>query len=641
MSNSGSGSAYKHTPAFISRFAAAYNDIESYPGLDDVAAELEISYQTVRNYAREIRRQCEDQGVECPLISRRLMAKPSVDKPVKPEKPSAIDQAHSRADRIRTDMSGLFQSSAYPVVNPEALVIEPKFAKRYDALVGDYVQVAGQPRAWLTDTLRVAPISDARGRRLIFTGAQNEAQVHEDFWLNLLAYAEAIDAEIVVGPWTYETNWWDENNPFARDYDPALREHLCFGQLEIGDNFVFCGEMNTLPTAPQPIADLTAYTRGRWGVFPHAKLQLLSVPSTDPNKQAHQVMTTGAVTRPKVIPRKAGIKSIFHHIYGATVVEFDEEGDVFCRQINATEDGSFYDLDAYVSDARVSYGHAVRAVTFADVHLAKLGSRNSLATFGFDQKTGLQAPDSILVELQPEHIFLEDLHDNEKGSHHRKDDVHFHYEMAVRDRDTVEDEVIKAADFLLKILDQPAIPKIHVVESNHDVHLERYVREGRYREDGGHNLEFGLKLDLAYTEYRKAVAKCLDNETSTPKFSLLEWAVRYIAGADLDPVHWIYDGNDSFVLDGIEVGHHGHRGSNGGFGTPSGFAKLGRRMTIGDKHSPQILDGVYVAGSMELQHGYNKGPSGWAVTHVVQYPNGKRTLVTLQKGKWRAPRNVV
>jgi hypothetical protein len=143
-----------------------------------------------------------------------------------------------------------------------------------------------------------------------------------------------------VGPWTYETQWWSENNPTSRAYDMILSDHLCFGQMAVGDRFVFCGEMNTLPTANRPISDLVTYSRGRWAVFPHAKLQLKAVPSTDPLAQAHQVMTSGAVTLPKVIARKAGVKSIFHHIIGATLVEFDRDGDLFCRQINAMEDGA-------------------------------------------------------------------------------------------------------------------------------------------------------------------------------------------------------------------------------------------------------------------------------------------------------------
>ena len=53
-------------------------------------------------------------------------------------------------------------------------------------------------------------------KNFIFTGAQNDAPIHEEFWVNLKAYAAYINAEIVVGPWTYETQWWAENNPTAR-----------------------------------------------------------------------------------------------------------------------------------------------------------------------------------------------------------------------------------------------------------------------------------------------------------------------------------------------------------------------------------------------------------------------------------------
>jgi hypothetical protein len=58
-------------------------------------------------------------------------------------------------------------------------------------------------------------------------------------------------------------------------------------------------------------------------------------------------------------------------------------------------------------------------------------------------------------------------------------------------------------------------------------------------------------------------------------------------------------------------------------------------MSIGDKHSPEIMDGVYVSGVMNLKMATTRGLSGWAVTHILQYADGKRTLVTLQNGKWR------
>src|SRR5690606_6220174 len=149
-------------------------------------------------------------------------------------------------------------------------------------------------------TLRVAPVSVSKNKTFLFTGAQNDAAIHEEFWENLKTYAEFTGAQIVVGPWTYETSWFNENSTSARSYDERILDYIAFGQMAIGENFIFAGEMNTLPTASRPISDLVTYSRGRWAVFPHAKLQLKSVPSTDPKSQAHQVMTTGAVTRPKV-----------------------------------------------------------------------------------------------------------------------------------------------------------------------------------------------------------------------------------------------------------------------------------------------------------------------------------------------------
>jgi hypothetical protein len=71
-------------------------------------------------------------------------------------------------------------------------------------------------------------------------------------------------------------------------------------------------------------------------------------------------------------------------------------------------------------------------------------------------------------------------------------------------------------------------------------------------------------------------------------------------------------------------------------GSIAGIVRIGRKISIGDKHSPEIMDAVYVAGTMELQHGHNKGPSSWCASNIVQYQNGKRALVTMQNAKWRA-----
>jgi hypothetical protein len=554
-----------------------------------------------------------------------------------------------RAKTLSAEVTELITRSKYPVINPEAVIVDTPMLRSWSAKHHRYVEKEGKPRTWMVETLRVAPYRDPRGKNFIFTGAQNDALLHEEFWVNLKAYAAYINAEIIVGPWTYETQWWSENDPQAREYAPELAEHLCFGQMKIGGNFVFCGEMNTLPTASQPISDLVTYSRGRWAVFPHAKRQLKSVPSNDPNVQAHQVMTSGACTRPKIIPRKAGVKSLFHQVVGATVVQFDEDGDVFCRQITADDDtGAFYDLDAYVANAEVTTGHRARAVTLPDLHVRKMDQANCMAIFGWDMRGGRsQYRNSMIDVLDPENLIGHDIFDNEARNHHHVHDNAYSYEMAIRGRDSVEEEVDQCGRFLLTAVGlSDLMPMVTVgdrtfvvAEGNHDIALEKYAREGRYRNDGK-NVRFGMQLEDAYLDYVERRSIAIDNDQPVPRFSTLEHAIRLKYPQLGERVVWCHDGY-SHLIDGIEVGNHGFRGANGAKGTVAGFARAGRKMSIGDKHSPEIMEGVYVAGVINLRHGYNKGLSGWAVTVIIQYPDGKRSLLTLQKGKWRPGRRVV
>ena len=82
---------------------------------------------------------------------------------------------------------------------------------------------------------------------------------------------------------------------------------------------------------------------------------------------------------------------------------------------------------------------------------------------------------------------------------------------------------------------------------------------------------------------------------------------------------------------------HGHLGANGARGGANGFAKMGRKANVGHSHSAGIHDGIYTAGtSSDLDLRYNSGPSSWSHSHIVTYPNGKRAIITIWKGRWRA-----
>ena len=611
------------------KFLKAYNDKRAYATIEDVAAALDISSKTVVNRAAIHRKHFSSFPAFTPGIIQREGTPAVKTAPEAKPAPNPREHADVRARRLHDEITTLLQRSRYPVTNPEVVQVDSYVRDTYKRAAGFEV-IESTPKTWLNGKLTVAPVLDARNRKFLFTGAQNDAIVHGDFWRNLKTYAKEIDAELIVGPSTYETQWWSESNPTARSYAKELTEHLCFGAMEIGDSFVFCGEVNILATAQRPLGGLETYSGNRWAVFPHSHLQLRSIPSTDPDRQSHQVMTSGFCTIPKFIPRKAGNVSIFHHIIGATIVEFDADGDIFCRQINADEDGSFYDLDAFVKSGRVTRNNAVKGIVFGDIHFAKLDPVNAFAAFGLG--FGKPAPNSMLGALRPETIFLHDIHDQRWGNHHRVNDGHENFLISAIGANSIYDEVYGVGTFLTELAAYNT--NIVVVESNHDLALNRYIKEGRYRNDGV-NLRFGLQLESAMVEQKLVEARAEVSSVSAPKFSLLETALRGEFGVGLDNIKWAYDGS-SFKLGSVECGHHGFRGANGSRGTVEGFAKFGVKMTIGDKHSPAILDGVYCAGAMKLQQGYNVGPSSWAIAHVVQYPNDKRSIVTFQKGKWRA-----
>ena len=608
-------------PSGIS-LSQADRDLIERSGLRAAARHLGLSYSTLWHHVRTAK-----------------AALSTVDAPplVPGDEVDSLPPPGTRASLFQAELRDLMTRGRWPLVNPDAITVKSTWKQRYSAKEGVYKPIEAAPQTRLSDTPRVAPITDYRGKAFLLTGAQNDAELHQPFWRNLKAYAAAIDAEIVVGPWTYETSWFNENDPAARSYAAEIAPHLCYGQLEIGSDFIFAGEINILPTANSPLSGLKSYSRGRWGVFPHSKVALESLPSTDPSVQARQIMTTGAVTKPCVIPRLAGEKSLFHHCIGATLVEFDLEGRVFCHQINAEDSGRFQHFDAVVDKGRVTYGHRVETIVFADIHTDKAGTKNAVSSFGYDPITRGVFQGSLMDHLRPRKVFVHDLHDHAWGSHHRVGDIGFSYQAAVRGRTSVKAEIERDADLLIGL--KRPWSSVVVVESNHDLALERYVKEGRHRGDGINAL-YGTELEVAYLRHKQAEGLALEAHRKPKRWSMLEHAIREMKGKAVAHVEWAYDG-ESYVVGAVEHGHHGFRGVNGAKGSPTAFAGLAEKMSGADGHGPVIKDGFYRAGSLELQHGYNRGPSTWAVTHIIQYPSGKRTLVTLQEGRWRADRGRV
>lgn len=464
----------------------------------------------------------------------------------------------------------------------------------------------------------------------LFTSAQNNTNFHNEFWENLIAFKEYLGAELHVSRFTYKKNglsslatkgkkkrsdeedmWWDKRiAPYQSD-----------GRIQIAPGIVWCGDMDILPTAVRPLSGLDSYTGRDSGIFPHTKIALESVASNKHDGTKFNY-TTGAVTLRNYIQRKAGMKAEFHHCYSALLVEVDSDGTWFARHINADETGAFYDLDRLAKGNRVSTGHRAAGIYWGDGHDAEKDDVACWLAFGVG---------GIKHTLRPKQDHIGDVISFKSRSHHEMKDPHLMYLRKCQGLGNVEQEVRNASEFIEGMSLYYQDCKTILVYGNHERHLGRWLKEQDGRFDTT-NAKYWSRLQFEVFNY-------IENHKEEPNY--LQIALYCTNIVPKDNVRFLVEDESVIVCPdhggGIECGMHGDRGPNGSRGTAIGLSKLGRKICIGDKHSAQILDGVYIAGTFSrLDTDWTHGPSSWSHSHIVIYPNGKRAIITCYDGKWRA-----
>lgn len=506
------------------------------------------------------------------------------------------------------------------------------YQRKLEAMGGRDKPLAGGGNGF--QTKRFALPKKGAVKRYILTCAQNNTYVHGAAWMNLKALAAHYDAQIMVSRFAYNKNAFaqlksskpGQNAPANEDlwYDHELDGYFSDERIKLAPTLVWCGESNISPTAVRPLSGLEGYTGRRSAIFPHTKIALTSVASGK-SEGVKLLYTTGTITQKNYVQRKAGLKAEFHHTYGALLVEVNSKGKWYARQLNASgSNGTIYDLDLCADGGEVTSGHRVEAITFGDIHTAQLDP--AVADLGWGARE-----DSMMNVLRPKEVFVHDLVDFRARNHHDRGNPHLNFEKYVEGEDSVREELQKSVALIedMRYTNNHQHAEIVVVQSNHDNALLRWLREADYRQDPPNA--------LVYLTCQKRVYESIADRDDN--FHLLEWILRELGCST--SVQFLRE-DESYIIcpdkgDGIECGMHGHEGANGSRGTPIGFNRMGRRANIGHSHSACIIDGVFVAGtSTTLDVGYNTGPSSWTQSHIVTYPNGKRSIVTMYDGAWRA-----
>jgi hypothetical protein len=453
------------------------------------------------------------------------------------------------------------------------------------------------------------------GRAFILTSAQSGTKLFTPFWDNLKAFARLKGAEILVSRYRYNISQQqakqsktDATASSADWYAPEIEPYACDRRVRLCDGLIFAGDMNILPTATDPLSGLDSFTGIESCIFPHAKIALKSIATAmdDPRKKNY---TTGTVTLSNYIQRKAGQKAEFHHAYGALFVEIDDDGDFFVRQLNAGHDGAFFDLDVRVRDGKIGRAR-IAAFSAGDIHARNIDPVVKDATWG---------EGGLVDTLRPERQFLGDILDFESRSHHNT--LFDSYRLHVAGGDSVEGEI---EDTFRCVADMTR-PwcQTYVKKANHDEHLERWLREANFKTD--------LLNAPFYLEAMAAVLRAI--REGDKEFDLLQWALARVGEIDVT----FLPRNQSFIVAGIDMGQHGDLGPNGSRGTPRNISRTGRKANIEHSHSAQIVDGAYQAGtSTRLDLSYVRGPSSWSHCHIITDENGKRQIIEIKNGKWKA-----
>lgn len=455
--------------------------------------------------------------------------------------------------------------------------------------------------------------ADTLQKRYIVTSALNDCPLHKPFFNNLVAYAKAIDAELLVIPVKYKNpNAFNNKDDKEATWPAEMQPYMVFKSKRLAKGLKLCADVPISGTAAIPLTGLDTITGGDSGIFGHAQVQLSCIPT--PHKKLPKVLTTcGSISKPVYSNSKAGVKAKHHHSLAAVVVEATKKG-FHLRHVQGESNGRFYDLDKCVHGEKVTNGHRAESVTLGDEHVIFADPDVVKATFYGD--------DSICAVLRPKNLVRHDVLDMYSGSHHHRGNYVTNYAKHHSGVNNVKQELDITIDHLARTL--PKDCNQYIVGSNHHDHLDRWLSEAAPDNDP----ENALLFHTLRTEILKSTRM-------TPYGS-----------SAINPFEWYSRGKlkrtkflgrmESLVFKGIEHSMHGDVGPNGARGSARNLSRIGIKSNIGHSHTPCIFQGVFQSGlAAFLNLEYSVGPSSWLHTHTVVYANGKRTLINIIDGRWR------
>lgn len=458
------------------------------------------------------------------------------------------------------------------------------------------------------DVIEESPIFKAAQQKVaeqkqtfLISWAQNATPIHKNFFKNLKAYAEDLDAgiHIIAGRYSNPTSvfadkdqdWWD----------PKVVPFLDAARHNIHPLLQILSDVKIPPTGATPLTGLNSITGLESCIVGHPRQQVKSLPILNgyPSKL---LLSTGAATVANYTDSKSGKKGEFHHSIGFVIVELD--GDIFhIRQVSADDKGNFYDLFKRVKNGKVMDNEeGAEVAVLGDIHIAHNDERATDVTF------------KLLDKMKPKHTMLHDIIDCESISHHEENDP---FRIMQKEENGTGD-LKKELEIMLKWVKDRLKYNLVVVRSNHDDFLDRWLKTADWRKARNKRMFlFGAQI--------------LANQPIAQQKGVISFLIEDSFGDQVKTLGL----DDSYRVLDWELGVHGHVGANGSRGSANQYKQMNTKMITGHTHSPSRQDGHICVGTLsKLRVGYNKGASSWMHANALIYPDGKAQLIYIIKGKY-------
>lgn len=435
----------------------------------------------------------------------------------------------------------------------------------------------------------------------IVTWEQNNTPIHQNLWKNILKYKEYLGAElsVILGRYKNPTSIFSDKD--VETWNEVTRPYWDANRHDIHPFLTIISDVKVQPTATNPLTGLESMTGETTTIVGHPKMWLKSVPVLEGHPKKI-LLTTGAITVPNYVDSKAGKRGEMHHKLGFVIVEVKDDDVFFIRQVEADEHGNFIDLFHELNDGELSILDTAEALVWGDTHV------NSLNIEILEETVNIIGNLKIPIEIH------HDLADGVTVNNHIEKNPVEQYKRMIAGDDCIEKEI---ADIIQFLGINPYTKKI-VVQANHNDRFDRWINSQDWKKD--------LKNALPYLKYTTAV---LEGKAEKGVLTYL------IENQFTKDEVFCLDYDDSYMIGGYEVAHHGHIGANGSRGSVEQFRKMSTKMIIGHSHSPARADGIISVGtSSHLREGYNKGASSWLNAHAIIHKNNTVQHLIFVRGEF-------